>query len=180
MIDEKLGRYISYLLRHHPEDLELNMDSEGWVNTKELIKNINDKSKYHITIDMLREIVRTDSKQRYMFKLNERFIRACQGHSIKTLNLKFKELKPPDVLYHGTSFANYQLIKKFGIKPMNRQYVHLSLDVETAINVGKRHGDVKIIKINAKQMYHDGIKFYKSDNGIWLTDFVDTRYFIYN
>lgn len=177
---EKLSRYISYLLRHHPEDLDLKMDSEGWVNARELIKKINDSSKYHISKQILEEIVANDNKGRFVFSgSGHDFIRACQGHSIKTLNLKFEEKEPPEVLYHGTSTRYYQIIKTEGIKPMTRQYVHLSKDLETAEKVGTRHGELKIITINTKKMYEDGIKFYLSENGVWLTDYVNPKYFIY-
>ena len=37
--------YLSYLLRHKPEDIGLNMDIHGWVNVEELINGINGKGK---------------------------------------------------------------------------------------------------------------------------------------
>ena len=65
---------------------------------------------------------------------------------------------------------------------MNRNYVHLSKDIETATNVGARHKSNKyekviIITIDTKKMYADGIKFFVSDNGVWLTDDIDSQYF---
>ena len=179
-MDEKLSRFLSFLLRHKPESIELNMDSEGWVNVNELIRKINFNTKYHINKTILEEIVATDNKGRYVFKgKNNDFIRACQGHSIKTVDLKFEDVKPPEILYHGTSKNHYELIKASGIKPMTRQYVHLSGDYDTAVNVGSRHGEVVVLKINARKMYEEGLKFYKSENGVWLTDFVDTKYFLW-
>ena len=59
---------------------------------------------------------------------------------------------------------------------MSRDYVHLSDDIETATKVGKRHGFPVILKIDTKQMFLDGSKFYKSTNGVWLTDKVEPRY----
>ena len=179
-MNEKLSRFLSFLLRHKPESIGLNMDSEGWVNVNELIKKINSDTEYHINKTILEEIVATDNKGRYVFKgKNNDFIRACQGHSIKTIDLKFEDVEPPNVLYHGTSKNNYKLIKTSGIKPMTRQYVHLSKDCETATKVGARHGEVIVLKIDARKMYEDGIKFYKAENGVWLTDFVDTKYFLW-
>lgn len=180
-MEEKLSRFLSFLLRHKPEALDLYMDKEGWVNVNELIKKINSDTKYHLNKKMLEDIVANDNKGRYVFKgKNHDFIRACQGHSIKDLDLKFESIEPPDVLYHGTSKSHYKLIKTTGIKPMTRQYVHLSQDFDTAVNVGSRHGDVVVLKIDTKKMYENGLKFYQAENGVWLTDFVDTKYFLYD
>ena len=180
-MEEKLSRFLSFLLRHKPEALVLYMDKEGWVNVNELIKKINSDTKYHLNKKMLEDIVANDNKGRYVFKgKNHDFIRACQGHSIKDLDLKFESIEPPDVLYHGTSKSHYKLIKTTGIKPMTRQYVHLSQDFDTAVNVGSRHGDVVVLKIDTKKMYENGLKFYQAENGVWLTDFVDTKYFLYD
>lgn len=63
-----------------------------------------------------------------------------------------------------------------GIQKMSRQYVHLSADYETAVNVGKRHGKPVVLRINAKKMFSDGCKFYLSENKVWLTDFVPVEY----
>ena len=59
---------------------------------------------------------------------------------------------------------------------MSRLYVHLSEDIETAEKVGKRHGNPIILKIDSKEMYEDGIKFYLSKNGVWLTKEVNNKY----
>ena len=61
---------------------------------------------------------------------------------------------------------------------MERQYVHLSRDYETALKVGKRHGAVAVIKINCKKMIENGIKFYLSENGVYLTKKVLPKYFL--
>ena len=59
---------------------------------------------------------------------------------------------------------------------MSRLYVHLSKDVETANKVGKRHGKPIILKVHSEQMCRKGIKFYLSENGVWLTKKVDVEY----
>ena len=82
-------------------------------------------------------------------------------------------------MYHGTGKKSYNSILSSGIKKMSRQYVHLSQDINTAVNVGKRHGEPIVFKVDAMQMYKDGIKFYISENNVVLTDFVDTKYLIY-
>lgn len=173
-----LSKYCSYLLRHHPEDLGLKMDESGWVSVEELVRKLNNNRKNKIDIDIIKEIVETDKKQRYA--IEERkvglFIRANQGHSIKTLNMGYIPTVPPDVLYHGTGKKYVKSIFEKGILHKSRQYVHLSSTIEMAKLVGQRHGEVRVFRIDSKRMYEDGIIFYCSENGVWLTDFVDKRY----
>ena len=57
-----------------------------------------------------------------------------------------------------------------------RLYVHLSSTIETAINVGTRHGIPVVFKVDTQKMFKDGAKFYLSRNGVWLTDYVATEY----
>lgn len=171
------SKYMSYLLRHHPEDGNLTLDKNGWCATNALIKSI--QRKYNdFSLKTLISIVETDSKQRYSFNEDKSLIRANQGHSTTQVDIEFKEVIPPDVLYHGTAKRFLESIYKEGLKPMERQYVHLSRDYETALKVGKRHGTVSVIKINCKKMIENGIKFYLSENGVYLTKKVLPKYFL--
>ena len=160
------GKKLAWLLRH---DKEYSFDRYGWRSINDLIQ------KQGFTLDELHEIVKVDDKQRYEFSESGEYIRARQGHSVK-VDVELNECIPPDKLYHGTSESVKDLIMSEGIKKMNRLYVHLSPDIKTAIKVGQRHGNVIIFEIDTKQMHEDGIKFYLSRNGVWLTDFVDTKY----
>ena len=150
----KDSRYLSYLLRHHPESINLTLDSKGWANIRELIE----KSKDTFNMEYLEEIVRTDEKQRYSFNEDKTKIRANQGHSIN-VNPDLKEEVPPEFLYHGTALRFLDAIQKEGIKKQSRSYVHLSSDEQTAKKVGSRHGEPVILIIRAKEMYNEGNKF---------------------
>ena len=123
-------------------------------------------------------MVVNNSKQRFDLKEEDGvyYIRANQGHSIKTLDMGYEPVVPLDVLYHGTATKSVDSILASGIQKRGRQYVHLSADVRTATKVGERHGDVVILSVDAKKMHEDGIQFYLSKNGVWLTDYVDTKY----
>lgn len=65
---------------------------------------------------------------------------------------------------------------KNGLIKKERQYVHLSKDIETASIVGKRHGDLVILEVDSESMFNDGIKFYLSKNNVWLCDYVKVEY----
>lgn len=171
----KFSRFLSYLLRHRPDEINLTIDSQGWVSVNELITNLEKEQKYKVNLDILKEIVDTDDKQRYSFKDDFKYIRANQGHSID-LDINFKEYKPSGVLYHGTATRFINNIFNSGLKPMSRQYVHLSKDIETAKKVGSRHGKPAILVVDAVSMINDGFKFYESDNGVVLIKEVPSNY----
>lgn len=170
----KLGRFISLVLRHHPESIGLKLDEFGYANVDELISQMNKHGKY-IDFDTLKYIVDTNDKQRYSFNGDFTKVRANQGHSIN-VDLRLTEKIPPNILYHGTATRFLDNIMKGGITKQSRQYVHLSKDIDTATKVGKRHGKVAILVLDTSKMYQDGVKFYLSDNGVWLTDYVNPKY----
>ena len=176
-IKTQQSKYIALLLRHKPEAGNLVLDSEGYCNTTDLIKAVK-REFGNFTLEDVQDIVVSDEKGRYSFNASGSKIRANQGHSTNQVNISFKEVIPPDVLYHGTATRFLDSIYKEGLKPMSRQYVHLSKDTETATKVGTRHGSLYIIYIDAKRMYEDGYKFYISDNGVYLTKTVPTKYFM--
>lgn len=126
-------------------------------------------------MDILEQIVRTDSKQRYSFNDDKSLIRANQGHSVN-VDVELKEKEPPEYLYHGTGEKYVESINQDGLIPKSRLYVHLSKDIETAENVGRRHGKEVVYRIDSGQMYRDGYKFYLSENGVWLTKEVPVKY----
>lgn len=171
---DKLSVFISLVLRHKPEATRITLDEHGWANVDELINGINNTGR-KIDMTMLEEIVKTDNKQRYSFNEDKTLIRANQGHSIP-VDVELKEQEPPELLYHGTADRFVKSIMTEGLKPMSRLYVHLSKDIETAKKVGKRHGNPVVLKIHSEQMKRDGVKFYLSENGVWLTKKVDVEY----
>lgn len=171
---DKLSIFISLVLRHNPDAVGIKLDKHGWADVSELINGIN-KTGRKIDIDILEEIVRTDNKQRYSFNEDKTLIRANQGHSIP-VDVELREKEPPEFLYHGTADRFLKTIMIEGLKPMSRLYVHLSKDVETANKVGKRHGSPVILKVHSGQMHREGIKFYLSENGVWLVSKIDVRY----
>ena len=167
------SKFISLILRHKPETIGIQLDEHGWADVNELIRGIS--ATHKIDMDILEEIVRTDSKQRYSFNEDKTKIRANQGHSIP-VDVELDEKEPPEYLWHGTGEKFTEAIDQQGLIPKSRLYVHLSADKETAVTVGSRHGKPVIYRIKTGLMYKDGYKFYISKNKVWLTKEVPVRY----
>lgn len=157
-----------YALRHSPETFGLNPDQEGWVDLQTFLAAMG------ISRDDLDAIMASMNKKRLEIKGDK--IRAAYGHSFAD-KVQQPEARPPDILYHGTPSFSAFLIKKEGLKPMGRQYVHLSTTPETATIVGKRRQAAPVILvIDAKKAHEDGIKFYHGNEDIWLADYIPPQY----
>lgn len=172
---KKTSIFISLILRHNPGAIGISLDEHGWASVEELISGINKTKGYGLDMETLEEIVRTDNKQRYSFNEDKTLIRANQGHSIN-VDVELKEAEPPEQLFHGTGERFADSIRREGLKPMSRLYVHLSKDRETAEKVGSRHGKPHIFFVHSGRMFRAGYKFYLSENGVWLTKTVPPEF----
>jgi len=169
------SKFLSYVLRHEPEAIELSLDKEGWAVIDDLILRAGNKG-YALDRDLIVDIVENSEKKRFTISEDGLRIRAAQGHSTQQVNITYAEKTPPDVLYHGTATRFIAQIREQGLLPLSRQYVHLSSDEDTAIQVGQRYGKPVLLKIKATDIYEKGYKFYQADNGVWLTDHVPYEY----
>ena len=170
------GQFLVYVLRHNPGDINIELDSEGWANVDDLIKQWP-SNRGDITRKDLEEMVRTDDKKRLEFKGEK--IRASQGHSTDVdWDLGYPPEEPPNVLYHGTVDENIESIRRLGLEPQKRHAVHLSRNVEEAINVGGRRGNPIVLTIQSGEMHKDGYEFVVSKNGVWLTKAVPIEYIV--
>lgn len=170
----KLSKYISLILRHRPEVIGVKLDKNGWCNVDDLISKMNSNGQ-KITRSELECIVKNDNKGRYTYNSDGTKIRANQGHSID-VDIQLKKVHPPKYLYHGTVQKYVTPILKGGIKKGQRQYVHLSSNIEVAKEVGMRRGIPVIFKIESGIMHTDGYEFYLSKNNVWLCDFIPSKY----
>lgn len=169
----KKSKWLALILRHDPSKAKLTLDAHGWAN----VSDITDPGKGDVPMKDLEEIVKTDNKGRYEFNPDKTKIRAVQGHSIENIEVEMDECVPPSVLYHGTKEKFMSSIMKMGLKKMDRQYVHLSAELDTARNVaGRRKGESVMLRIEAKDMVDMGYRFFRAKNGVWCVESVPFKY----
>jgi putative RNA 2'-phosphotransferase len=169
-----ISKFLSLVLRHEPLRIGLTLDDAGWASVDELLRNAAAAGK-PITRDLLQHIVDTSDKRRFALSEDGKRIRANQGHSIE-IELGLVPLQPPDVLYHGTATRFLDSILADGLDKRQRHHVHLTVDLGIARSVGQRYGIAVLIAIDAARMHADGHVFFRSENGVWLTDAVPTTY----
>ncbi len=168
------SKFLSYVLRHQPAEIGIKLDSEGWVPIDELLGALERHGR-GLSREELLGVVKDNSKQRFAISEDGTRIRANQGHSV-TIDLGLPPLEPPPLLYHGTAQRNLSAIRQCGLLKGNRHHVHLSSDPETAQSVGARHGKPVVLVVHAGDMHAAGHTFYRSENGVWLTDHVPPKY----
>lgn len=153
----KESKRLAYLLRH--SNLP---DYNGWVKVSVVLGDLG------LSLQDLQQIVESDNKGRFEFSKDKSSVRALYGHSID-VNLGLEPTIPPPVLYHGTAEKYIDSIMKEGLRPRKRNFVHLSETMDMAKQVGTRHGSPVVLSIDIEAMISAGYKFYKAQNGIWLT-----------
>lgn len=168
------SKLLSYVLRHRPDSIALTLDAHGWADVSELLACLAARGK-RVDRALLERVVASNDKQRFAFSADGSRIRASQGHSI-AVDLQLRAAEPPAVLYHGTASRFLKSILATGLKAGARHHVHLSADAATAARVGARHGFPAVLAVDAARMRADGIVFYVSDNGVWLTGEVRPTY----
>ncbi len=170
----ELSKFLSYVLRHRPDSIELELDEEGWTGIDALLAGAA-KAGRSITRGDLQEVVETNEKKRFAISADGAHIRASQGHSVE-VELGYKPVEPPETLYHGTAPQFLDAIRRSGLKRMTRHHVHLSPDRETAAAVGRRKGRPVVLEVRAGDLFRAGHPLYVSENGVWLTDDVPPAY----
>jgi putative RNA 2'-phosphotransferase len=148
----------------------LELDDAGWVQAEALIIALRAENADWSTLSLadLEQMITQSDKKRH--ELRDGRIRALYGHSTPQRLLR-EAAEPPSVLYHGTSPETSERIKQEGLRPMGRQYVHLSVDTATAEQVGQRKSKTPVIlRVRTEAARAGGVPFYRGNDLVWLAD----------
>lgn len=174
----KLSKEVSYALRHAPWEYELELDHGGWVEIEQLLSALRaDKQWRSVNASDLEKMIEASEKKRH--QIADGRIRALYGHSVPQKIVK-EAAVPPKVLYHGTARHLVETILAEGLRPMARQYVHMSADRDTANAVGKRKdAQPVLLKIDAEKAANSanpGVMFYHGNHVVWLADYIPAEF----
>ncbi len=171
-----LSRVMSHALRHAPGRYGLTLDAEGWVPVEDLLAGLGrHRSAWGALapVHIERLIERSDKPR---FEVRDGRIRARYGHSVPVRAVR-ERTRPPRLLYHGTTPQAAAKILVEGLRPMSRQHVHLSVDEQTARQVGARRSRHPVVlTVRAAAAHEAGVAFYKGHEQIWLADHVPPEF----
>jgi putative RNA 2'-phosphotransferase len=163
---EHMGRLIAGALRHFPDDLDLAMDSKGWVELLDLSNVIHNRHRW-ADKNLVMALVESDPKKRY--EIDNGRIRARYGHSV-AVELDHPENELP-LLYYGANEEEAERILEVGLKSASQRYVHLSTTPEKAWHVGTfRTSNPKVIEADAASAKADGVKMMTVNEDIVLSE----------
>jgi putative RNA 2'-phosphotransferase len=170
----RTSKFLSYVLRHAPEALGLDLDPGGWADVDTLLRRARADGR-SIDRDLLERVLAHGEKERFALSDDGTKIRANYGHSID-VDLDLTPTAPPEHLYHGTARQTLPAIRDEGLRPQSRQYVHLSGTREEATRVGSRHGTPVVLTVDAEGLREAGHSLYRSTDAVWLTDRVPPHF----
>ena len=182
----KLGKFLALILRHQPERFALELDDEGWARLPEVMEILRGLPNFRwatrADVMALVEEGVGDGKRR--FQVEGKRIRACYGHSIAQ-PIRYESCAPPPILYHGAAPDALETIRREGLEPMGRQYVHLAPAADTAIGstelttsrVGARHAEPPVVvTVRAAEAHAAGVEFYRADEAVYLAKRVPVEF----
>jgi putative RNA 2'-phosphotransferase len=132
----RISKLMSLILRHKPEQFEVLLDPEGYAPVHDLLRALRE-SIPDVSTDDVRRVVETIEPDKTRFSISGPDIRANYGHSLSE-RIAQPRVVPPEVLLHGTSEKAVDIIRHDGIRPMRRQYVHLTTNPDLATRVKTR------------------------------------------
>ncbi|MBY4890629.1 RNA 2'-phosphotransferase [Pantoea sp. DY-15] len=172
---DETSKFLSYILRHEPHAIGLQLDAEGWADINALISGAAKEGRI-LDQALIQTVVNSSDKKRFTLSGDGLSIRAAQGHSAPDVNLQHTENEPPEFLFHGTATRFLEPIFQQGLISGSRHHVHLSRETTTAIDVGQRYGKPVVLQIESRRMYQQGFKFFQAENNVWLTEAVPVEF----
>ncbi|KAG6223075.1 hypothetical protein E4U34_001072 [Claviceps purpurea] len=196
----QISKALSRLLRHQAQNAGIDLDGEGFARLDQVLQ-WGPLNSLNVSLTEIKSIVETNAKQRFALKpkspvledsssARDYLIRANQGHSLAVdpaamfTPINVGDADFPARVIHGTYFAFWDaILTSGGLKPMNRGHIHCSdKTLEEGALSGMRKDAELLIEIDLERSLGEGIAWWRSQNGVILTDggeggVLDARFF---
>ncbi len=172
----ELSKKLSNILRHNAIKFHIPIRSDGYVQLSCLLAH---RQLSHTNENEIRWVVSNSDKQRFQINRlddGEEYIRATQGHSISSIKTDelLEQIHDPSeipVCMHGTYLKNLPGIMREGLKRCSRNHIHMANDKPNGkVISGARVTAEVFIHIDTEKAMLHGLKFYRSANGVILTE----------
>lgn len=165
----RLSKLLSLMLRHRPQEFDLEVDAQGYADLDAVVSALQQKDS-EIDHEDVEAIV--DGTEKKRFEIVDGRIRARYGHSFE-VDLGLDPAEPPEALYKGVAPKDLDGTLSHGLKPFDRQYVHLSYDADVAAQLGR--GGNAVVRVDALAAHEAGVAFYDCGPTM-LTELVPAEY----
>ena len=159
----RISRALAYYLRHNRDLL---VDEQGWVSAAALSEALQ-ASGLKVLVPEILSVASSIDEPR--FEVRDSYVRARYGHS-RPVEIDYDSPMPPAALYHATAMTQLNTIfqEGQGLRPISRQWVHLSSRWDLALRAGRRHGPPALLGLNPAE--HPPSTFLSAGGTTWLAD----------
>ncbi len=171
-----MARKLALVLRHAPEKFDLEMDINGWIDVRDIVRKFKDgrRRQHWLRPHHLVAISETDPKGRYEVRGN--MMRATYGHTVE-IELDLPSSDIPDSLYYPCDPNEAENLIEIGISPGGRAHVHLSASIRNAAEAGRvHHDDPAIIEVDTARMVASGETIWHAGVTVYLSETVAGEY----
>lgn len=91
------SKFLSYVLRHEPQAIGLQLDGEGWADIGSLIAGAACDGR-SLDIALIQAVVDSSDKKRFSLSEDGLRIRAVQGHSNASVRIQYIDKEPPGLM----------------------------------------------------------------------------------
>ena len=174
---DRVGRMMAGILRHFPERFGLTMDGRGWVDLEEFVNSIRASRPNYarwLRREHIQALVETDEKGRY--QIDGGMIRATYAHSVN-VNLDDLPEANVDTLYFPVSEEELDLVLEAGLRPSDRNMIHLSATPDKAYSAGRVHNpDPILLEVDVKGASSAGNFIFRAGKSVYVTEAVEPEY----
>ena len=133
-LTESITRSLAYMLRHQPEEFDIEVDAQGWADLDDVTQALTERLAEPIEQDDVGEAIGSGDRQRY--EIDGDRIRALYGHSFSIDPGEPGE--PPELLYVGVGSRDAERVEERGLRSGRRAFLHLALEFDEARAMGRR------------------------------------------
>ncbi len=171
---DRIGRMMALILRHQPEKFGLSMDGRGWIDLEEFVEAIRRARPQYsrwLRTAHIEAVVETDEKGRY--QIDGGMIRATYAHSVN-VNLDDLPEAQVDTLYFPVSEEELDLVLESGLRPSDRNMIHLSATPDKAYSAGRVHiADPILLEVDVKASSDAGNFIFRAGKSVYITEAVE-------
>lgn len=174
----RLSKFLSVVLRHSPEDFDIELDEQGYASLDTIWAVIQGKYGKQFDMSDLETVVTGDQRGKKRYEIVGKQIRAMYGHSKP--KVIYPACEPPEMLYHGTNSEAAKAIRKEGLRSLGRQYVHMTSNLNNALVVAKRRTQNPVtLLIQAQDAYQAGIVFHHAETEHYLAKAIPAQFIVF-
>jgi putative RNA 2'-phosphotransferase len=167
---ERLTRSLAYMLRHQPDEFDIEVDKFGFADLEDVLDELSDRFDEDIEVEDITKAIEEGDRPRY--EIVDGKIRALYGHSIEVDPGESTE--PPEKLYLGMGSRDADRASRNGLNAGRRRFLHLATSEEDAKEMGRRAApEYTVVTIFARDAWEDGVSFYDR-KALFLSDAIPT------